>query len=129
MAKFRSWNEVLKEFCYFENGEYSYSIKDYESKSCLNFDKFNWQNAEQEIKVDSYKCFVGDIGVLRFLERNPNSMMGKGCNRVKTLKGVVGFDYRGLYIDDGKNCYYIIDYRTRAQFEIIGNIHEELTCK
>ena len=46
MAKFRSWNEKLKSFVYFENGEYSYSIQDYESKSCLNFDKFNWQNAE-----------------------------------------------------------------------------------
>ena len=64
MAEFRSWNEELNEYIYFEDGYYSYFEDDIEQFFLLGYDfndlvkrdgkhyQFNWQNAEQILMHD-----------------------------------------------------------------------------
>ena len=65
MAKFRSWNEKLSRFFYWQNGDY---FSDDECKLSITCNKsfthsiplFNWQNAEQGFVINGQEIFEND---------------------------------------------------------------------
>lgn len=117
MAKFRSWNENIRAFTYFEDGKYllyenGKGIYPYEEFPLL----FNWQNDEQSTGLfdkNGKEIFDGDI-------HKWGDKQGKVVFLINNGQWVV------KYID-GEKCgqvAYDLDYITSCRGEIIGNIHE-----
>lgn len=132
MAKFRSWNEKLKCFIYFENSKYFMeNFEDCKVKE-NELDLFDWQNAEQ--------CYVENLNISEIIYKNDIGVIEypiepyhdeKGYHYVKQIKGVVGVNlFKGLYVTKNDIKYYANDY-DNSFFISIGNIHEnkETICK
>lgn len=122
--KFRSWNEELGKFIYFEDGYYSYFEKGVEKYFLLGTDfndlmmrngkhyQFDWQKAEQ---VSSYKDIHG-------------KEIFKGDNLYENgeLIGSVDiqFDCFVILNQDGKTSEQFLYEINFARIEKKGNIHE-----
>ena len=69
MAKFRSWNEEIKKFNYFEDGEYYYFTTNLRGNKKIKIDcetriedsNFNWQNAQRFLFSNKFsqEIYVG----------------------------------------------------------------------
>ena len=110
MAKFRSWNDKLNCFIYFDNGKYSVN-GDWVGRNPKG--TFNWQNAEQSTglkDINSKEIFVGDkVAVYDF----------------KAKGTVVFYDCFGVEMDNGLHCLSFNDIVNKDIYiEVIGNIHE-----
>ena len=117
MAKFRSWCEKLKVFYYFKDGYYYTDEKCTCPPHCNNF---NWQNAEQSMVVADEIFYKNDIGLLVCY------LLKYGKKEKTTIKGIIDFDVKGMYINTGNNKYHISDCLRFWEdvFKVIGNIHE-----
>ena len=62
MAKFRSWNEKLSRFFYWQDGYYYPNIGCATGDGCYlcNDNNFNWQNAEQGFVINGQEIFEND---------------------------------------------------------------------
>ena len=108
MAKFRSWNEKIKKFIYFEDG---YEFSDVQG-NLKYFNHFNWQKAEQSTgrkDNNGIEIFVGDI-----LKHENSTIYGVKLNQVRSEIA--------LYFNNKIYAFPFGDLR--HNLEIIGNIHE-----
>jgi uncharacterized phage protein (TIGR01671 family) len=131
MAKFRSWNEKLKCFIYFEDGYYSYFENGAEKFFLLGTDfndlmmrdgkhyQFDWQTAEQSTGLfdkNGKEIYVGD-------KVKWHDYDNFGC--CFEYESIVEQEKGGAYITDtpdGTGSYYV--WGKSDELEIIGNIHE-----
>jgi hypothetical protein len=143
MAKFRSWNEELQAFIYFEDGEFSFSEDngkseihfDYddiidkissdnltnEDYAIINtFDCFDWQNTEQSTVIRNIECFVGDD---LEIEITFSRYGGIDDFEEKIVRGILKFDNSGFYIENDNFKGYLNNL-TIIDIEVYGNIHE-----
>lgn len=130
MAKFRSWNEELKCFIFFEDGYYSFFENGVEKYFLLGTDfndlvmrngnhyQFDWQNAEQSTGLKDKKgkeIFVGDKVIWNDLDYG-------GEYIVVFDEDAKSFGKKNINGDFIDNFY---DYDAEAWNDtIIGNIHE-----
>jgi uncharacterized phage protein (TIGR01671 family) len=116
MAKFRSWNEELRQFFYWEDGIYQRCGVDRE-EFCIGL--FNWQNAEQSTGLfdkNGKEIYVGD-------KVKWHDYDNFGC--CFEYESIVEQEKGGAYITDtpdGTGSYYV--WGKSDELEIIGNIHE-----
>ena len=113
MAKFRSWNEKLKCFVYFENGFYFIDEESKNKDDVLNV--FNWQNAEQSTGLfdkNGKELFVGDIVTwYDFDAGGEYTVIFDKDTKMFAMSG----EYLNSFEDFDAECF---------NDTIIGNIHE-----
>ena len=128
MAKFRSWNEEIKKFNYFEDGEYYYFTTNLRGNKKIKIDcetriedsNFNWQNAEQSTGLfdkNGKEIYIGDKVKWKDYDHF-------GC--CFEYESIVEQEKCGAYITetpDGTGSYYV--WGKADELEIIGNIHED----
>lgn len=136
MNKFRSWNENIKKFIYFEDGEYMYTDESGECeihfdeddindiKKSINsegedermlkmFHAFNWKNAEQEITRNGVTFFEGDKYKIN------DSIYGV----IAIANGILGFKKYKTSSDEYIGFSKILEYLIQSMNKL-GNIHE-----
>lgn len=109
MIKYRSWNEELRQFFYWEDGIYQRCGVDRE-EFCIGL--FNWQNAEQGFTREGVTFFEGDkfkldsiyYGIVVFRE------------------GVLEFEIHAEGFD--LKDFTELSYYSMDKLEKLGNIHE-----
>jgi len=114
---FRSWNEELKQFFYFENGIYLRCGIDRDE---FNLSLFDWRNAEQGTGLklrNGTEIFVGD----NFFDETDNSI-----STVVIKEHIFQWELRELYqgmLSEVVDYYPIVDvYLNRIAK--LGNIHQ-----
>ena len=114
---FRSWNEELKQFFYFENGIYLRCGIDRDE---FNLSLFDWRNAEQGTGLklrNGTEIFVGD----NFFDETENSI-----STVVIKEHIFQWGLRELYqgmLSEVVDYYPIVDvYLNRIAK--LGNIHQ-----
>jgi hypothetical protein len=108
--KFRSWNEELGKFIYFEDGRY---FNDTISMFEDNYHIFNWQNKEQGFEVKGKTFFVND---------DIEFEAGPGRSQ-KVLKGRLVIK-NNIPTIRSKGCGYFLAVLDNGHFKVLGNIHE-----
>lgn len=120
MAKFRSWNETLNKFFYWEDGEYCGGTDSEDEQGETEF-LFNWQNAEQSTIIVDVMCSCGDTLIVSFAYNKYN----EPDNQIeKSVKGVLKIDNMGFYIESQEDKIYLSSLPTIFDCAVIGNIHE-----
>jgi hypothetical protein len=115
---FRSWNEELKQFFYFEGGIYQRCGIDRDE---FNLSLFKWENAEQSTKIANTECFVNDMLAVEI----SYSPFGKPDEyQEEIFKGVLKVDNLGFYLENDCEPIYLINLPTIICIKIIGNIHQ-----
>ena len=122
--KFRSWNDKLNCFIYFDNGEYFIDEDTKNKDDVLNV--FNWQNAEQSAIVLEKPCFEGDLFDLEVMIRIVKQLDTFYKEPQRFVSGLkkdeFGFYF---YLEEHKLKVYLYDDDFKIiKAKIIGNIHE-----
>ena len=140
--KFRSWNEKLKCFIYFEDGKYF--IEEFESCKVKDnlLDLFNWQNKEQQVTINplmyyqnidkheeefkDVEFFEGDIIKMHFFYDDADPVSLGWIEGEKEVIGVLKCENLGgaVIVSDDKEYSYSLLQEPLEELERLGNIHE-----
>lgn len=134
MAKFRYWCETLKQFMYWEDGNYftiennsglafrNYLNSNFYEKEGVRY-LFNWLEAEQSTRILNVECFENDmldadVKVMVSNQYDTYSKIKRFCCTLK--KDEYGFYFN---IQDRKRYLNNDDFKIIG-LKVIGNTHE-----